>query len=488
MMLRTPALLRFPRLGWAWPRGDLDLLLRAAAHSDAAEARAAFEVWLASHSLDDATWRDHRLLAGIAARFGRAGLADLPAYPRLAGLQRQLWTRSRMAFADNLPALAALGSRDIPVMLLKGGARIAAQPEAMGARLAHDLDILVPEALTGAAIDTLYAQGWRPTTGESLFALRHRATHLRSINFQSGRFGDIDLHRVGMGPDSPDVDWALWEGARKGAVLGQPVLYPDPAGLLATSLWHSGRDAHVHSDWIVDCADTIGRGGVDWDRAVWLIGKGGCALPALIALGYIAGPLGGRVPSAVLDALGRASPSGIGRVATLLEARPRSQWSGPVKLARGLVKQVRLARDRHRAPEAPPLRLRFAGRGAERGAAMADAVQDLLLGQITPGVRRWRLEVTLDVTLPQRPRRVCLEVHTATGHVASLRYNSVLRPKGAVRLAFAGTLDLGEGAAGPLWLASRPGRHLRATATEDERAHYGALPVAAFGVKLVALP
>lgn len=484
MMVHAPAALRFPRLGWAWPSGDLDLLLRAAAHSDAAEARAAFGVWLATRSLDDASFRDHRLLAGIAARFGRAGLADLPEYPRLAGLQRQLWTRSRMAFADNLPALARLAERGVTVMLLKGGARIAAQPEAIGARLAHDLDILVPAGQVGLAVDALYGQGWRPTTGESLFALRARAGQLRSVNFQAGRFGDIDLHRLAMGRDSQGVDAALWQGACRGAVLGQPVLYPDPAGLLATSLWHSGLDAHVHSDWIVDCAATIARGGVDWDRALWLVKAGGCALPALIALSYIARPLGGAVPEAVISALARASPAGIARVATLLQARPRSQWSGPVRLARGVVKQVRLARERHPDADERPLRLRYGGRGRLAG----DAGLDVLLGQIAQGVGRVRLELELAVVLPDRPRRLCLELHTATGHVARLRYGSALRPKGAVRLVLAATITLPDKAGGPLWLASRPARHLRPTATEEERARYAALPVAALRVLLTPQP
>lgn len=484
MMQRPPAAMRFPRLGWAWPSGDLDLLLRAAAHSDAAEARAAFGVWLADCVLDDATFRDHRLLAGIAARFGRAGLGDLPAYPRLAGLQRQLWTRSRMAFADNLPALARLAERGVTVMLLKGGARIAAHPEAMGARLAHDLDILVPAGQVGLAMEALHGQGWRPTTGESLFALRARAGQLRSVNFQAGRFGDIDLHRLAMGRDSQGVDAALWQGACRGTVLGQPVLYPDPAGLLATSLWHSGRDAHVHSDWIVDCAATIAKGGVDWDRALWLIGAGGCALPALIALSYVAGPLGGAVPERVIAALGQASPAGIARVPVMLEARPRSQWSVPVRLARGLVKQVRLARERRFDEGEQPLRLRYGGRGGLAG----EAGLDLLLGQIAEGVRRVRLELELAVVLPDRSRRLCLEVHTATGHVARLRYTSALRPKGAVRLGLVATLALSEGAAGPLWLASRPARHLRPTATEGERESYAALPVAAVRVLLTPLP
>lgn len=72
----------------------------------------------------------------------------------------------------------------------------------------------------------------------------------------------------------------------------------------------------------------------------------------------MAGRLGGAVPEWVITALGQASPAGIARVPVMLEARPRSQWSVPVKLARGLVKHVRLARERRFDEGERPLRLR----------------------------------------------------------------------------------------------------------------------------------
>ena len=128
-MIRTLESRRFfPTIRWAWPAGGLDKLLLAAACPDEGRARAALDAWLDDNDINAVEFRDLRLLATITDRFGTA-LVGRPEEPRLAGLQRQLWTRSRMAIAQAATALRPMVNAGIPVMLLKGAARIAAEPD-----------------------------------------------------------------------------------------------------------------------------------------------------------------------------------------------------------------------------------------------------------------------------------------------------------------------------------------------------------------------
>ena len=63
--------------------------------------------WLDENDIDLVSFREHRLLAAISDRFG-SKLAGHPAYPRLVGLQKMLWTKSRMAMREAEPALKAM--------------------------------------------------------------------------------------------------------------------------------------------------------------------------------------------------------------------------------------------------------------------------------------------------------------------------------------------------------------------------------------------
>src|SRR5690606_7593709 len=100
-------LCRFPFAGWAWPHASRSLLLQAALMPDAQRAQAALTSWLLTHDLDEMGFHDHRLLAAISERHGR-DLASWPQGPRLKGLQRQLWTQSRMRVHAVLPILQAM--------------------------------------------------------------------------------------------------------------------------------------------------------------------------------------------------------------------------------------------------------------------------------------------------------------------------------------------------------------------------------------------
>jgi len=115
---------RFPDYGWSWPTGSLDQLLKAALLPDEEAASLCAARWLDENDIDKVSFREHRLLAAISDRFGRK-LAGHKAYPRLVGLQKMLWTKSRMAMREAEPALQAMVEAGCAVMLIKGASRIA---------------------------------------------------------------------------------------------------------------------------------------------------------------------------------------------------------------------------------------------------------------------------------------------------------------------------------------------------------------------------
>src|SRR5690606_13487531 len=133
----SPVFPAVPPDRWAWPKGQHHRLLFAVLSEDGAAAAAAARAWLDANDIDVATFREHRLLAAMAQRFG-AQLAGHPAHARLAGLSRHLWARSLMARRATMPAVGALAAA-MPVMLMKGVSRAAVDPGAGKGRVGHDI-------------------------------------------------------------------------------------------------------------------------------------------------------------------------------------------------------------------------------------------------------------------------------------------------------------------------------------------------------------
>lgn len=434
---------RFPHPSWAWPQGGLDLLLQAVIGPDPVIALAAARQWFATQDIDTVGFAEHRLLMAVAARFGQA-LGDLPAYPRMAGLQRMLWTKARMALREVQPPLAQIAGAGIPVMLLKGAARLAVSPEDQKSRISHDTDILVAPGHFARALGILTAHRWQASTGESTLCLTARLATTRAVNLFYGHFGDIDLHQWGYGPAVAlsSVEAALWQSAQAHRFLDVPVLAPAPEDRIALALSSSALDAHAHSDWLVDCARVLMRERVDPARLVSILQQADLVPQASVALSYLGDRIGIAVPG--LSDL-RLQRSGWQRsVATLLQMKPRSDWTPLSRLARGVAKQVRKATD----------------------AATPVVLSPVALGQLQPG--QYHIDLALAVDLPGVRRRLEFELNQIASHVARLRSRALLRRRGWYSLRFSGQVTVAE--SGTLWLESRPSKTLRgADQAESER-------------------
>lgn len=472
-----------PALRWAWPDGGLDRLLLAAACPDETRAHAALDAWLGAHDIDTVEYRDHRLLATIVDRCG-AALANRPVGPRLMGLQRQLWTRSRLAIAQAAAALRRLGDAGIPVMLLKGAARIAAEPGASRSRLAHDVDVLVPTERFADAMDGLFDAGWMASSGESRLCLRHLAPAIRAVNFFRDRFGDIDLHQWAYGDGRPHagLQRELWNRARPAEFLGVPVLVPSDTDRAALAIVNSGLDAHAHSDWLVDCARLV-TARLEWDRLLETLREARAVLPAQVAYSYLARHVGIDVPADFLSRLLEDRAGGaVRRTLALLQAKPRANWSPLSRLTRGVAKHI------CRAAVPRPAGCGTTLRGVFRGPASAAAVRETAARQRLDGLAgaagpvRVRIEVA--VVLPGPPRRIEFEVNATGRHVARLRARSVRRRTGPWLLRFDGDVDR-PADEGDLWLEARHGRHLRGGEDDAETRRYALLPCAVISCRVL---
>jgi hypothetical protein len=129
------------------PDRSTDALVKAACLGDVQRARVHWDYWCQHNRLDDVDWRDQRYLARLVARLP-AMVPGCPINPRLLGLARAMWTRSRMAVGAAARLIDAMSAAGAPVLLL-GSAAVearAAMCRNHGAGGAADLQILTTRA------------------------------------------------------------------------------------------------------------------------------------------------------------------------------------------------------------------------------------------------------------------------------------------------------------------------------------------------------
>jgi hypothetical protein len=468
---------RFPDYGWSWPTGGLDQLLKAALLADDAAARHAAARWLSENDIDQASFREHRLLAAISDRFGKE-LAGHAAFPRLVGLQKMLWTKSRMAMREAEPALLAMVEAGCKVMLIKGASRIAVNASAQRGRVAHDIDILVRPQDIQTAFDVLRERDWQIATGVSPQFLRTRLASLRSMNFFKGNFGDIDLHQVAYdgSQQSAEDDLAIWQRALPAEFSNVAVVVPSAADRMTLAIGHGGLDAHTHSDWLVDCAVAIRGGDVDWDVFLDVVARRGIDVAAAVALSYLALEIGVEVPEAVLArVVGMADGTGLSRWSAMLQAKPRTDFGRLVWLSRGFAKQLRLKRKSGRLRQEPAARA-WRGKTASHAPQAARLPPVFSQGISCPKTEgEMMLDIVVRVSVPPVRRRIEMEINAGDDHVARLRTMVISRSGRERLLHFRGRVRL-DGERETLMLEARPSRQFRQWDDARAVAAYGALP------------
>lgn len=429
----TPPSSRPPAVA-SLPAGRLDLLVRAALAADE-EARTAWLAWRAVADLDVAPWNEVRMLGVIAGRIA-ALEPDAAIRPRVAGFRRKIWTLNQVRLQAVHRTVSQLVEAGIPVMLIKGSARVTLDPQVAHERFVGDIDALVPLDRQAEAARVLEAEGYgidHVPWQRRLHATGAVAAH-HAWSYRKGH-AEIDLHTFSMplnrlrGDD--DRLWALgrpvtWRG------IGFRVPSREHALLLAIVHGVRSADSAPMADWTVDACRILDGGPVDWDLICAEAGDRHLQAVVHAGLAYLSAVLRRPVPAAVLARLASACDE-----ALLAELHDYSASS--------------IARTEPDVRRAFAMAMRRFSRGAplETPTQAAAAPSVSLAVELAPGTDSAWLPLPLDrLDTDWFVVRVGLELPTE-----ELRGECLLRvllpglPVGSVRLA-------ASAAAGPVWRQS----------------------------------
>ena len=469
-----------------WPPSHIDHLLRANL-AEEGKAREAWHAWRQSRVLEDAEWREFRLLAPLARRV-RVLEPGSELLPRLEGMAKSHWTQTQLTLAEIVPALDALNTAGIPCLLFKGGADYAEGLAPATRRIMGDVDVLVrPDDVVGAT-DVLCASGWSSAVGSSPQYLRVLASVRASTNFRRGRFGDIDLHRVAFHFSKRDaeLDAALWGRAREVLFAGKKVLVPSGEDSILISL-ASGVGGNS-GDWAIDVGHRISVSSLDWDRIVDMTVRRGLVPTALSGLTYLRS-LGVTVPERTISRLSALD---------VPMAEWLKYWSNVRGYGsrRGLAKKVvngiadlglpRRSYDyRVRGKEPVPVRrpnLRPRLRGEP--VTIADAANEWRTSHsLHVGKAGSACTIALCVSPATESRRVFFDVRVGDLTLARLRTRSGGRREGEPVLRFSFPLPPNDRPI-DLTVESRPVRYVEAEAASNTRDALGAVPFRLVGAWL----
>ena len=435
----------YPKWSWAFPVGAHHQLVLAAIGRDDAQSLEAARNWLTAHDIDDAHFRDHRLLLAIIARFGQE-LRDHAAYPRLIGLQRMLWTKSRMAIQEATGSLRRLREAGIELLLIKGASRLALDDSAGKQRIAADIDVVVrPERMLDA-FDILIAENWSASPGTSPQYLRERLASTRGINLFRGDFGDLDLHsrpfHPGQGGENEDA--ALWDASQPATFAGTSVRVPCCEDRIALALAHGGLDGHTHSDWLVDCALLVRSEMCDWERLQNILLTRGLSVPAAITFHYLRDSLDFDIPSDFLAPLSQAARRRPFKMCSgLIQARPKDR-TGPLgQVLRAIAKKQRKTSGFRKMPariKDRQLSVRRAAVATDGGAGEFVASYRLDLSPECHPRQTIDIDILLDIQPTSTRRRIEMEINSASTHLCRIRFRTWLKKRGPLRLRLSGTI------------------------------------------------
>jgi hypothetical protein len=259
------------------------------------------------------------LLARLAHRFRQHGLSG--AIPEMArwhfDAAETLASKQRTAVRWELQQLrAALADLDIPLVVLKGAAYVAANLRAADGRLFNDIDILVPRDKLPRAESSLMLAGWH-ATGLSAYDQRyyrrwmHEIPPLQHIQRETV----IDVHHAIL-PDTARYhpDSAKLQ-SRAIAVEGLPGVFvlaaEDRILHSATHLFHDGELQHGLRD-LTDLDLLLRDAAVDpgfWPRLTARAEVLQLSRSLFYALRYVRHFLDTPVPDSVMASLDKYAPN-----------------------------------------------------------------------------------------------------------------------------------------------------------------------------------
>lgn len=188
------------RIGRAGPNASEMELLRAAA-LDLDRAAAAWQRWIATHTVDMASHRAVDLLPAVSANLP-ADVLGVDA-DRLRGLRRRGWADAQFRLAVLQGALEVLGPLGVKPLLTKGAALSTTVYTEAGIRPMSDVDLVVGADRFDEVMRAFAVAGWhRPAVIDNPF---DHAVELYDVQHRA-----IDVHRWVLFPRFAVAPEAAW--------------------------------------------------------------------------------------------------------------------------------------------------------------------------------------------------------------------------------------------------------------------------------------
>ncbi|WP_457936114.1 nucleotidyltransferase family protein [Mesorhizobium sp. 10J20-29] len=288
----------------ARPNDRVWLLLHVILGDDNVAAEA-WHSWWSTGPSPEPSLAEQRLLPSVSQRLSLLEIVGgLPPLVSVARRNTYLINQARLKavrplLEQILPAM--------PVMILKGGARIAVDAQAMHLRSVRDLDLLLPQDHLSEALEIAIANGYRSVSGLLPGPVKSRAlAPLFEAGSRRHDYMELDFHAVPLRFGRlGNHDDGLWRRAIDAKLAGLPVKVPSVTDRLLHAVAHGlVADNDKPADWLVDSVIALRDPSFDVAIATEEIAARRLGLPMKIATSLL-DELGVAVPRPIVDACGR---------------------------------------------------------------------------------------------------------------------------------------------------------------------------------------
>jgi hypothetical protein len=239
------------------------LLLLRAAVDDGAAGRDAYRAWRTAQDIKALDWPAHHALALLAVRLH--GETD-PIATQVAHVARMAWLKTQAQLVAARPAVSALRTHDVPVILCDGAAVAHHVGWRVEQRPLDDVAIGVPEAFAQHAAAVLGACGFTSSKPQPDASHNGSCEPRQAWRFKNAGKAVIDVQLTTAPDDVAGTDGELWQQAVPANLCG--------AECVAASREHALQQALVPRDtapdhalvWVTDAVLLLRGSDFDWER------------------------------------------------------------------------------------------------------------------------------------------------------------------------------------------------------------------------------
>ncbi len=287
---------------------DVDLLRAALLDGEAAER--SFRAWRQTLDLETIPYGQQRLLPLLQANMVRLKIDD-PMIDRFRGVRRYHWARNLHSMALAHSVFESLRQNEVPFIVLKGAAIVAAYLSDRSLRPMDDIDVLVHDEHVATAVSALTDIGLAPPNMDPRIVADQRLREsLPGWSFE-GHHQNIDLHWRALHLDrTPHADDRFWKAHRTASLDGDPIWILDPAHHLLHIIAHAAQElaSAAVQQWSADAVVLIRQSvGFSWDELLSEASERQLSAVTLDALEFLRRELDVSVPQWALMELGAAS-------------------------------------------------------------------------------------------------------------------------------------------------------------------------------------